>query len=114
MSGYGFGKRVGRGKPNERTAADDRIDLSGISRRSISVDPEREEEAIRRGDAIGFVDRGNAPVATRRRQPSVPQKSIFIKGPADTLDWFIEYANERGHRSYWNALEELRALAEKA
>jgi len=86
------------------------------------ADPEREEAAIRRGDALGFVDRDAASSATgemsgettprRRRRSAQPQVSVFIKGPKDTLDWFVEYTNQRGHRSYWETLEEFRALVE--
>ena len=115
MSGYGFGKRPA-GPPNG--AGEDRLDLSGIARAPVTVDPSREEAAIRRGDALGFVDRGAAPSspakepAGRRRRATQPQISVFIKGPQDTLEWFIEYTNQRGHRSYWQTLEEFRALVE--
>lgn len=113
MSGYGFGKKRSGTSSTEDGAAADKLDLTGISRSSLSVDPAREAEAIRRGAEMGFVDRGTAPALGRRRPPVAPQKSVYIKGPADTLNWFIEYANERGHRSYWTALEELRMLVEK-
>jgi len=117
MSGYGFGKKStgGAGEP-------ERLDLSGIVRAPVQLDPEREEAAIRRGDALGFVDRDASSSATgemsgetaprRRRRSAQPQVSVFIKGPKDTLDWFVEYTNQRGHRSYWETLEEFRALVE--
>jgi hypothetical protein len=119
MSGYGFGKKPVDRKPEEPAEGEgDRLDLSGIQRRPVSLDPAREEAAIRRGDALGFVDRGtpsDAPLDTpggarRRRRSAQPQISVYIKGPKNTLEWFIEYTNERGHRSYWETLEEFRAM----
>ncbi len=107
MSSYGFSRK---GTSSDEAA--DKLDLTGIGRRRLEVDPVREEDAIKRGAAMGFVERESAPVSGRRRPPAVPQKNIFIKGPADTLDWFIDYTNERGHRSYWQALEELRTIIE--
>jgi hypothetical protein len=127
MSGYGFGKKpTGSAGANtgagEGAGEPERLDLSGIVRAPVQLDPEREEAAIRRGDALGFVDRDAASSATgemsgdtaprRRRRSAQPQVSVFIKGPKETLDWFVEYTNQRGHRSYWETLEEFRALVE--
>lgn len=115
MSGYGFGKKLanGTGSNSETSAPDEqRLDFSGIRRAPVTVDPAREEAAIQRGDALGFVDRSAAMEdgARRRRRSTQPQISVFIKGPKDTLDWFIDYTNERGNRSYWETLEEFRSL----
>jgi len=127
MSGYGFGKKPTTGKTEEADAGEgDRLDFSGLARTPVTLDPAREEAAIRRGDALGFVDRSASgkdrleaatenpgDTGTRRRRRSTqPQVSVFIKGPKDTLDWFIEYTNQRGHRSYWQALEEFRSLTD--
>lgn len=127
MSGYGFGKKPTADKTEEGQAGEgDRLDFSGLARTPVTLDPAREEAAIRRGDALGFVDRGasaqdqleaatESPSDTgtrRRRRSTQPQVSVFIKGPKDTLDWFIEYTNQRGHRSYWEALEEFRLLVD--
>lgn len=111
MSGYGFGKKPV--KP-------DTLDLSGITRTTLPLDPVREEAAVARGTALGFVDRGekgatdsgagDAPV--RRRRQAAPQSSLYIKGPKDTLDWFVEFTNQRGHRSYWQTLAEFREMVE--
>lgn len=117
MTGYGFGKQRGG-----RTAPDpqgDAIDLSGIKRTPLPNDPEREAAAIERGAAMGFVDRGERepqPQADagprRRRQSAPPQSSVYVKGPKDTIDWFVEYTNQRGHRSYWQTIAEFRAMVE--
>lgn len=134
MSGYGFGKKSAGGAEKDLGAGEgdgvDRLDLSGIVRAPVTLDPAREEAAIRRGDALGFVDRGagtnqiagqipgqnpgEGRTTGRRRRSAQPQISVFIKGPKDTLEWFVEYTNQRGHRSYWETLEEFRALVEKA
>jgi len=108
MTSYGFGK-----KPTSTEGNAGKLDLTGIDRQKLEVDPAREEDAIRRGAAMGFVERSSTSGSTRRRPVTAVQKNIFIKGPAETLDWFIEYTNERGHRSYWQALEELRKLVDK-
>jgi hypothetical protein len=119
MTGYGFGKKPSS-KVDENAPNEDRLDLSGIARKPLSVDPALEEAAIRRGNALGFVDRGEGAASDeamedlprRRRRATQPQSSVFIKGPKDTLDWFVEYTNQQGHRSYWQALEEFRRLVE--
>lgn len=117
MSGYGFGK-----KP----AASDTIDLSGITRAPLPLDPVREEAAVARGTALGFVDRGEqhgdrsgagdrdgaGDTPVRRRRQAAPQSSLYIKGPKETLDWFVDHTNQRGHRSYWQTLAEFRELVE--
>jgi len=124
MSSYGFGKKTATTVSTDDTGAGgqgDRLDFSGIARTPVTLDPEREEAAIRRGDALGYVDRGTTINAStqsssdavgprRRRRTAQPQISVFIKGPKDTLEWFIEYTNQRSHRSYWEALEELRSF----
>ena len=117
MSGYGFGKKpAGDADTGPQTSAahEERLDFSGIRRAPVTVDPDREEAAIQRGDALGFVDRGAASEdgGRRRRRSTQPQINVFIKGPKDTLEWFIDYTNQRGHRSYWQALEEFRAMVE--
>lgn len=114
MSGYGFGKKPAAPAKTDET----RLDLSGIVRAPLAVDPAREAVAMARGDALGFVDRGEqaagegAEPGIRRRRQTVPQASLYIKGPKDTLDWFIDFTNQRGHRSYWQTIAELRELVE--
>lgn len=112
MSGYGFGKKPAAAGYNEEGPGD-RLDLSGIERAPVVLDPAREEAAVRRGDALGFVDRSASDdTGRRRRRATQPQTSVFIKGPKETLDWFIDHSNRKGHRAYWQTLEELRALVE--
>lgn len=107
MSGYGFGKKPV--KP-------DMLDLSGITRAPLPLDPVREEAAVARGTALGFVDRGEKDGAgdtpVRRRRQAAPQSSLYIKGPKETLDWFVEFTNQRGHRSYWQTIAEFREMIE--
>ena len=115
MSGYGFKKSTPASTADE---LGDKLDFSGIGRTPVVLDPKREQEAVARGAVMGFVDRDERPAEagggrlTRRRREAVPQGNLFIKGPQDTLDWFVEFTNARGHRAYWQALEELRALSE--
>jgi hypothetical protein len=106
MSGYGFGKA----SKSEPKADADALDLSGISREPVATDPRREEAAMQRGAALGFVDRGEGPL--RRRRQAAPQGSVYIKGPKDTLDWFVQFTNERGHSAYWQTIAEFREMVE--
>jgi hypothetical protein len=113
--GYGFGKKAGPKAPAEAPEDEGRLDLSGITRTPLPLDPVREQAAIERGAKLGFVDRGageaeeSGTVVRRRRQPA-PQSTVYIKGPKEILDWFIEFSNERGHRAYWQALAEFRDM----
>lgn len=123
MSDYGFGKKPVPPKTSAPADDNSRLDLSGIVRAPLAIDPAREAAAMARGDALGFVDRGDqrqgpsqstdqSPAGIRRRRQTAPQGSLYIKGPQETLDWFIDYTNQRGHRSYWQALAEFRELVE--
>ena len=106
MSAYNFDKTK---KPRSQPDAGV-VDLTGISREPMTADPRREEEAIQRGTELGFVDRGEGPV--RRRRKAAPQTSVYIKGPRDTLDWFVRFTNERGHSAYWQTIAEFREMIE--
>jgi len=115
VSGYGFGKRGGTPTP---ATSDEPLDLSGIKRAPMPTDPKREAAALERGAALGFVDRAERETATadtaprRRRKAAPPQGSVYVKGPQETIDWFVEFTNQRGHRSYWQTIEEFRAMIE--
>lgn len=108
MSGYGFGK-----KSVATSEEEGRLDLSGITRAPLLIDPAREAAALERGAALGYVDRGaEEETIIRRRRQATPQSSVYIKGPKDTLDWFIDYTNRRAHRSYWQTIKEFREIIE--
>ncbi|MBB5712059.1 hypothetical protein [Sphingomonas xinjiangensis] len=115
---YGF-KRPSRGDGAGGNPEAQKLDLGGFRRNPVEVSPEQEAAAVARGDAIGFVDRSQGEHGSlrvqqgrgvRRRKDAVPSRSLYIKGPEELLDWFIELTNERGYRSYWQALEEFREL----
>lgn len=114
--GYGFGKKASPKADESKPIEEERLDFSGIARTPVTLDPEREKAAIDRGTKLGFVDRGAGEAAEtgvrRRRQPAL-QTTVYIKGPKETLDWFVEYTNERGHRSYWQTLAEFREMIER-
>jgi hypothetical protein len=115
VSSYGFKKPAAA--PTTVEEGGDKLDLTGIARTPVALDPRREEEAVARGAAMGFVDRDERVQEevvrpSRRRRETVPQANLFIKGPQATVDWFIDFTNNRGHRSYWQALEDLRAIVE--
>ena len=112
---YNFGRR----KAAESEEGREGLNLKGLARGPVVVDPAREERAIQRGAALGFVDREeripekvSAP-AGRRARPKVPQSNLFIKGPKEVLDWFAELSVERGHKAYWQTLQELREAFER-
>ena len=121
---YGF-KRPSAGGPADSPRESHKLDLGGFTRDPVEVSPEKEAAAVARGDAIGFVDRSQSDHASqqslqslqgrgvRRRKDAVPSKSLYIKGPEALLDWFIELTNERGYRSYWQALEEFKELLDE-
>jgi hypothetical protein len=106
MSELGFKRRLpGDPKPQ--------ADLSGIPTGAIKLDERQAERAGRAGEALGFRSRepSTSPMLGRRRKVATPMKSLFIKGPAETVDWFISYADAGEFRSYWEALEDLRRRA---
>ena len=105
MSGdFGFGKRHNK---STETAADD---LSGIPKGPIRLSDETTAAAERAGEGLGFRSQleTKVPKSTGRRIVAKPSKSIFIKGPEDTIDWFVEFTNQHNFRSYWEAIEELK------
>jgi hypothetical protein len=97
---------------------------NGSGERS-TLGPAWEEATTRRATDAGVIDQrestqnqhenvtgnmNNISGTRRRRRSTQPQVSVFIKGPKNILDWFINYTNERGHRSYWETLEEFRLM----
>ena len=102
---FGFGKRSARPTDSSEN------DLSGIPKGPIRLSEETTAQAERAGDGLGF--RGQLEPAapqksTGRRIIATPSKSIFIKGPERTIDWFVEFTNQHDFRSYWEAIEELK------
>lgn len=48
----------------------------------------------------------------RRRPAAGPVRTIYIRAPEETANWFTAYTNARGHRAFWQSIEDLRALVE--
>lgn len=107
MSNYDFKKRKAAGNQSGSKG----LDLSGLPAGAPQIEPERERSAIERGEALGFTDRGQG--GRRRRPPPPPTESLFVKGPAETVQWFRDFSVDMGHRSYWNTLEYFRAMIEQ-
>ena len=75
MTSYGFGKKTPAPvKPADET----RLDLSEIVRAPLSVDPIREAAAMARGDALGFVDRGDQ--AVQKQVGEAPNRTCVAGG----------------------------------
>lgn len=98
------------------------LDFSGIPDSPPPLSPEREEAAVRAGEAMGFVEREPAfqnrngetlePIRQGRVRRMRPKRrkdtaQIFIKGPADVVDDFIAFVNESGYSAYWEGLRDL-------
>jgi hypothetical protein len=99
-----------RRQPEDASGA---TDLSGIPKGAIKLDVAQADRAGRAGEALGFRSRepSSEPPTTQRRRPATPMKSILIKGPVETVDWFVRFTNDGDFRSYWEALENLRSRA---
>lgn len=116
MNDFGFrrppkdaGEKAGKG-----------IDVSGLPTGPIALDPIRERDAVQRGEALGFTDRGQgeAPLQAgggrRKRPPPPPTRPIFIRAPEELADWFEQYTEQRGHRAFWQSIADFRALIDGA
>lgn len=96
------------------------IDVSGLPSGPIALDPARERDAVERGEALGFTDRGQAKEVEqsgrgrRKRPPPPPTRTIYIRAPEELADWFELYTEQRGHRALWQSIEDFRALVERA
>lgn len=105
---FGFGKRST--KPTNEAEQD----LTGIPKGPIKLSDEATAKAERAGEELGFRNQLE-PVSPHRssgrRIVATPSKSIFIKGPERTIDWFVDFTNDQGFRSYWQAIEELKKRA---
>lgn len=113
---YNFPSR----KPNQTALpADKKIDMQGLDMSPIALSLEKEQAAIAKGEQLGYVAREAIPpgppnlapeASSVRRRKKVPTKAILVTGPVSVIDKFIEYANESGATSYWQAIENLLAL----
>lgn len=111
MSDFGF-KKEGDVKPKGRG-----IDLTGIPSGAVSVDPTQERDAIQRGEAMGFTDRGQGGLGQgkggRRKRPTPPpQRPLYIRAPEELADWFEQYTEQRGHKALWQSIQDFRDLVE--
>jgi hypothetical protein len=107
---YGFGR-----KPPLATQT---ANFDHVPRGPVMLDPTAEEAALQRGEALGFVNREAVELQTdqtrpvRRRRVAAPISTVFIKGPKEVIDWFIEYTNRGGYPAYWHGIAELKRLHE--
>ena len=105
MSGYGFGK-----KPSAAPPAD-KMDLGGLPSSLPPLRRDDESRAVAAGEALGFVDRGQG--VRRRKPPAIPSVNLFVKGPQDVIQWFIDYTDAQGHSAYWKSIEDFKRLMEQ-
>ena len=115
MSSYGFNKvkkAVPPAHAPEETLPRRTLDLAGLSNTPVvEPTPLQEQAAIAAGERLGFVGReapATAPPAARaaRSRQQVASKAILLKGPQTVVDRFVNYANERQVRAYWELLDE--------
>jgi len=105
MSGYGFGSKK---PPADKPAGT--IDLGGLPSSLPPLKREDEARAVAVGENLGFVDRGQG---VRRRKPAaVPSVNLYVKGPQDVIQWFIDYTDEQGHSAYWKSIEDFKRIME--
>lgn len=106
MSSYGFG-----GKKPSGTSSSDKIDLGGLPNSLPPLKREDETRAVAVGEALGFVDRGQG--VRRRKPPAIPSVNLYVKGPQDVIQWFIDYTDAQGHSAYWKSIEDFKRLMEQ-
>jgi len=110
MSDFGFGKKkpVGVGDAPKGKG----MDLSGLPSGAVALDPVRERDAVQRGEALGFTDRGQGKTGRRKRPPPAPTQALFIRAPEDLAQWFERYTEQRGHRALWQSIQDFREMVE--
>ena len=101
MSGYGFGSK----KPAGDTATGT-MDLGGLPSSLPPLKREDEARAVAVGETLGFVDRGQG--VRRRKPPAMPSVNLYVKGPQDIIQWFIDYTDAQGHSAYWKSIEDFK------
>ncbi|QHD70861.1 hypothetical protein GS397_27560 (plasmid) [Sphingobium yanoikuyae] len=115
MSNFGF-KKPGEGAGDQKGKG---IDVSGLPTGPVSLDPVREQEAVERGEALGFTDRGQGAASGqgrggRKRPAPPPSQTIYIRAPKDLAEWFERYTEQRGHRALWQSIKDFRDMIEAA
>jgi hypothetical protein len=106
MSDYGFGK--GSSEVEKKVG----LDLTKLPKGLPPLNAEAEQEAIRRGEALGFTDRGQGGPGKRRRGKSAETATVYLKGPVEVIHWFIRYTEEKEHSAYWRSIEDFKKLIE--
>lgn len=115
MTTFGF-KKAGSGEDGAKKPG---IDIAGIPNGPIALDPARERDAIQRGEALGFTDRGQNEDAEkgrgRRRQkpPAMPMEVIYVRAPRELAEWFQNYTDAQGHKAYWQSIQDMKDLIER-
>lgn len=73
--------------------------------------PEALREAVRAGEALGFVSRepDAKPAARRpgRRKAAEPTDQLNIFGPVRVIQAFRDYCDREGLQNYWTGIERL-------
>jgi hypothetical protein len=115
MSNFGFKKPGASGDDSKRPG----LDLAGIPTGPIALDPAKEREAVQRGEALGFTDRGQNEDTQkgrgRRRQkpPAAPMEVIYVRAPKELAEWFQNYTDAQGHKAYWQSIQDMRDMIER-
>jgi len=109
MSNFGF-KKAADGAEETKGKG---IDITGLPTGPIALDPAREQEAVQRGEALGFTDRGQQGRGGRRKRPAPPpSQTIYIRAPQELAEWFDRYTEQQGHRALWQSIQDFRNLVE--
>lgn len=115
MSNFGFKKPGTSAEDTKRPG----LDLAGIPTGPIALDPAKERDAVQRGEALGFTDRGQNEDTQkgrgRRRQkpPATPMEVIYVRAPKELAEWFQNYTDAQGHKAYWQSIQDMRDLIER-
>lgn len=112
MSDFGFRKPAA--SASSRAGG---LDLTGLPSGAPSITPAQERDAIERGEALGFTDRGQGGGEPgrggRRKRPAPPPKqTLYIRAPQELAEWFERYTEGRGHNAFWQSIQDFRALVE--
>lgn len=111
MSNFGFNKTQKVGGE----VKDKGIDVTGLPSGPIALDPVREKEAVQRGEALGFTDRGQQSRGGRRKRPAPPpSQTIYIRAPQELAEWFESYTEQQGHRALWQSIQDFRDMVDKS